>query len=41
MTFDELIQEWTDSRVSIGDVMEYTAKKDAYWARMLEGLLPK
>lgn len=41
MTFDELIQEWTDSRVSIGDVMEHTAKKDAYWARMLEGLLPK
>ena len=39
MTFDELIQEWTDSRVAVGDVMEYTARKDAYWARMLKGLL--
>ena len=39
MTFDELIHEWTDSRVAVGDVMEYTARKDAYWARMLKGLL--
>ena len=41
MTFDELINEWTASRVAVGDVMEYTAKKDAYWARMLEGLLSR
>lgn len=41
MTYDELVDEWTEARISIGDVMEYSAHKDAQKARLLEGLRDK
>lgn len=41
MTYDELISEWSGSRVAVGDVMEYTARKDAQKARLLSGMLSK
>lgn len=38
MIYDELITEWMDSRIAIGDVMECTARKGAQVARNLNAL---